>query len=145
MFLEDKNGIKRLEFSNFISLNKEEPIFIRIEVIIILDIFYGKDIIEIELTDIQNFVDNLKKINEGLISSFYFQNLEEQLKVNFKSKDSGIIVVSGFLRDKQYENTLMFNFETYPINILYFYNSLKANQKYIIIVIVLNKHKTPFH
>lgn len=127
MFLEDKNGIKRLEFSNFISLNKEEPIFIRIEVIIILDIFYGKDIIEIELTDIQNFVDNLKKINEGLISSFYFQNLEEQLKVNFKSKDSGIIVVSGFLRDKQYENTLMFNFETYPINILYFYNSLKAN------------------
>lgn len=127
MYLEDKNGIKRLEFSKFISLNKDEPIFIRIEVMITLDNFYGKDIIEIELTDIQDFVDNLKKLNEGLISSFYFQNLEEQLKINFRSKDSGIIVVSGFLKDEQYENTLMFNFETYPTNILDFYNSLNAN------------------
>lgn len=111
MEIKDKDRNIRIKFSNFNKLYNDSPVFISLLIEISMDIAIAKDIITIELSDFEEFVKNLKKLDEKLTHSFFFQHLDEQLQIKFEPQTSGNINVTGFLKDKQYINTLLFSFE----------------------------------
>jgi len=79
----------------------------------------AKEVITIELSDFEEFLQNLKKLNETLKQTFYFQHIDEQLQIKFDPLITGNISVTGFLKDKQYINTLNFAFEMPPTELSY--------------------------
>jgi len=79
----------------------------------------AKEVITIELSDFEEFLQNLKKLNETLKQTFYFQHIDEQLQIKFEPLITGNISVTGFLKDKQYINTLNFAFEMPPTELSY--------------------------
>ncbi len=111
MEIKDKKGNIRILLTNFKKLFNEEPVFISILVEIIMDNAIAKEEITIEFSDLDELVKNLIKLNKTLKQTFYFQHIDEQLQIKFEPEISGNINVSGFLKDKQYVNTLSFSFE----------------------------------
>ena len=67
--------------------------------------------ITIELSDIEELVKKLKGLDRTLKKNFYFQHTDEQLQIKFESEVTGYIIVTGFLKDKQFVNILNFSFE----------------------------------
>lgn len=117
MEIKDKDRNIRIKFSNFNKLYNDRPVFISLLIEISMDIAIAKDIITIELSDFEEFVKNLKKLDEKLTHAFFFQHLDEQLQIKFEPQTSGNINVTGFLKDKQYINTLLFSFEMPPTEV----------------------------
>jgi len=111
MEIKDKDRNIRIKFSDFNKLYNNEPVFVDLLIEITMDIAIAKDSITIELSDFEEFVENLKKLNEKLAHTFFFQHLDEQLQIKFEPQTTGNINVTGFLKDKQYINTLFFSFE----------------------------------
>jgi hypothetical protein len=111
MKIKDKEGNERIKLFNFKKLFNEEPIFVNVWVEIKMKTANAKEEITIELTDFDEFLLNLNKLNKTLKQTFYFQHIDEQLQIKFEPEISGNINVSGFLKDKQYLNTLNFSFE----------------------------------
>jgi hypothetical protein len=79
----------------------------------------AKEVITIEVSDFEEFVKNLKQLDETLKQTFFFQHIDEQLQIKFEPQITGNISVTGFLKDKQYVNTLNFSFEMPPTEISY--------------------------
>ncbi len=79
-----------------------------------MDNAIAKEGITIELSDFEEFVKNLKRLDETLKQTFYFQHIDEQLQIKFEPQITGNISVTGFLKDKQYMNVLNFSFEMPP-------------------------------
>lgn len=116
--LKDKNGEVRIKLSDFKKqYGDDEPVFIDLLVEITMDNAIAKEVITIELSDFDEFVNNLKRLNETLKQTFYFQYVDEQLQIKFELLITGNISVTGFLKDKQYVNTLNFSFEMPPIEL----------------------------
>ncbi|OXB06440.1 WapI family immunity protein [Flavobacterium pectinovorum] len=118
MEIKDKEGNERIKLSNFKKLFREDPIFINVSVEINMNIANAKEEIIIELTDFDEFLKNLKKLNETLKYTFYFQHNDEQMQIKFEAENSGNINVTGFLKDNQYLNSLNFSFEMPSTEIL---------------------------
>lgn len=119
MEIKDKEGITRIRFSGFRKQYIEEPVFVDIEVEITLLHMAAKEDITVELSDLEEFLFNLKKLNKNLNQTFYFQHIDEQLKIKFEPHDTGVINVTGFLKDKQHLNTLTFSFEMQPTELFH--------------------------
>ncbi len=68
-------------------------------------------LLTIELTDFDEFVKNLKRLDETLKQTFFFQHIDEHLQIKFEPQITGNINVTGFLKDIQYVNTLNSSFE----------------------------------
>ena len=85
MEIKDKDRNIRIKFSDFNKLYNNEPVFVDLLIEITMDIAIAKDSITIELSDFEEFVENLKKLNEKLAHTFFFQHLDEQLQIKFKS------------------------------------------------------------
>lgn len=76
MELKDKEGQVRIKFSNFKRQYDYEPVFIDVIVEVILNNASAKEAITVELSDFEEFLQNLKKLNETLKQTFYFQHIE---------------------------------------------------------------------
>ena len=63
MEIKDKDRNIRIKFSDFNKLYNNEPVFVDLLIEITMDIAIAKDSITIELSDFEEFVENLKKLN----------------------------------------------------------------------------------
>lgn len=118
MEIKDKEGFSRIKFTNFKIQNEDiQPIFIDLNVEIKLDNFYAKDEITIELSDFEELVNNLTILNQKEKFIFYFQHLDERLRIKFEKQITGNISVNGILKDIQYLNALNFTFEMSTLEI----------------------------
>lgn len=118
MEIKDKDGEVRIKFSDFKKqYGDDEPVFIDLLVEVTMNNAKAKEAITVELSDFDEFVKNLKRLNETLKQTFYFQHIDEQLQIKFEPQITGNINVTGFLRDKQYINVLNFSFEMPPIEL----------------------------
>jgi hypothetical protein len=48
-----------------------------------------------ELTDLEDFSTNLKKMYDGVFSTFYFQQIDEYFVLKFSSSKEGDVLISG--------------------------------------------------
>jgi hypothetical protein len=120
MEIKDKEGQIRIKFSDFKKqYGDDEPVFIDLLVEISMNNAIAKEVITIEVSDFEEFVKNLKQLDETLKQTFFFQHIDEQLQIKFEPQITGNISVTGFLKDKQYVNTLNFSFEMPPTEISY--------------------------
>ena len=62
MEIKDKDRNIRIKFSDFNKLYNNEPVFVDLLIEITMDIAIAKDSITIELSDFEEFVENLKKV-----------------------------------------------------------------------------------
>jgi len=119
MEIKDKEGQVRIKFSDFKKQYRDDPVFIDLTIEITLSNVIAKEAITVELSDLDEFVINLKRLNDTLKQTFYFQHIDERFQIKFEPKNTGNISVIGFLKDKQYVNTLNFSFEMPATEISY--------------------------
>lgn len=118
--IKDKEGQVRIKFSDFKKQQgDDEPVFIDLLAEITMNNAIAKEAITVELSDFDDFIKNLKRLDEMLKQTFYFQHIDEQLQIKFEPQITGNIIVTGFLKDKQYVNMLSFSFEMPPSEISY--------------------------
>lgn len=114
MEIKNKEGQIRIKFSKFKKPYIGEPVFVDMLVEVLLNNASAQEVITVELLDLEGFLQNLKRLNETLTQTFYFQPIDEQFLLKFEPLISGNILVTGFLKDKQYINSLQFSFEVPP-------------------------------
>lgn len=118
MELKDKNEHVRIRFSNFKKqYGDQEPVFLDLRIEVTMDNATARETITIEFSDFKEFMKNLNRLDETLKHTFYLQHIDEQLQVKFEPQITGNIRVTGFLTDKQHENTLNFSFDMPPSEI----------------------------
>ena len=112
MMLKDSQGKNRIEFSNIIRLNKEEPIFVKMRVIISMEHITSQQDITAEFSDLKDLIKNLKNLYDSKIKKFFFQNIDETIEIIFSINDIGAITVEGKMYDENYMNSINFSFLT---------------------------------
>lgn len=117
MEIKDKEGKSVIRFSDFKIKYHTPPIFIDALVEVVLGNSTAKEIVTLEFLDLINFVQNLEKLREGSLHTFYLKQIDEQLEIKFVALITGNVKIEGFLRDKEYKTRLNFSFETSPIEL----------------------------
>ena len=129
MQIKDKEGNIRIELTEFKKQFDDEPIFININVLIRMDNLTAKEEIFVELSDLEELEKHLRKLNDTLNHTFYFQHIDEQFQIKFEPENNGGIEITGFLTDKLYVNTTNFSFKMPSAEIPYL---IKQTQNTII-------------
>lgn len=112
MILKDNQGKDRIKFSDIIRLNKEEPVFVKMKVRISTETMVSEENLDIERSDLEELTRNLKNLSECKIRKFFFQNIDETIKIVFSINDIGTIAVEGKMYDESYMNSINFSFQT---------------------------------
>lgn len=68
--------------------------------------------LDIERSDLEELTRNLKNLSECKIRKFFFQNIDETIKIVFSINDIGTIAVEGKMYDESYMNSINFSFQT---------------------------------
>ena len=112
MILKDNQGKDRIKFSDIVWLNKEEPVFIKMKVRISTETIVSEENLDIESSDLEDLMRNLKDLCEYKIRKFFFQNIDETIEIVFSINDIGTIAVEGKMYDENYMNSINFSFQT---------------------------------
>ena len=112
MILKDNQGKDRIKFSDIVRLNKEEPVFVKMKVRISTEIMVSEEDLDIERSDLEDLIRNLKDLCEYKIRKFFFQNIDETIEMVFSINDIGTIAVEGKMYDENYMNSINFSFQT---------------------------------
>ena len=112
MILKDNQGKDRIKFSDIVRLNKEEPVFVKMKVRISTEIMISEEDLDIERSDLEDLIRNLKDLCEYKIRKFFFQNIDETIEIVFSINDIGTIAVEGKMYDENYMNSINFSFQT---------------------------------
>ena len=112
MILKDNQGKDRIKFSDIIRLNKEEPVFVKMKVRISTETMVSEENLDIERSDLEDLMRNLKDLCEYKIRKFFFQNIDETIEIVFSINDIGTIAVEGKMYDENYMNLVNFSFQT---------------------------------
>jgi hypothetical protein len=112
MILKDNQGKDRIKFSDIVRLNKEEPVFIKMKVRISTETIVSEENLDIERSDLEDLMRNLKDLCEYKIRKFFFQNIDETIEIVFSINDIGTIAVEGKMYDENYMNSVNFSFQT---------------------------------
>ena len=112
MILKDNQGKDRIKFSDIIRLNKEEPVFVKMKVRISTETMVSEENLDVERSDLEDLMRNLKDLCEYKIRKFFFQNIDETIKIVFSINDIGTIAVEGKMYDESYMNSINFSFQT---------------------------------
>ena len=83
MILKDNQGKDRIKFSDIVRLNKEEPIFVKMKVHISTETIVSEENLDIERSDLEDLMRNLKDLCEYKIRKFFFQNIDETIEMVF--------------------------------------------------------------
>ena len=90
MILKDSQGKDRIKFSDIVRLNKEEPVFVKMKVRISTEIMISEEDLDIERSDLEDLIRNLKDLCEYKIRKFFFQNIDETIEIVFSINDIGV-------------------------------------------------------
>lgn len=112
MILKDNQGKDKIKFSDIVRLNKEEPVFVKMKVRISTETMVSEENLDIERSDLEELTRNLKNLSECKIRKFFFQNIDETIKIVFSINDIGTIAVEGKMYDESYMNSINFSFQT---------------------------------
>ena len=112
MILKDNQGKDRIKFSDIVRLNKEEPIFVKMRVRISTETMVSEENLDVERSDLEDLMRNLKDLCEYKIRKFFFQNIDETIEIAFSINDIGTITVEGKMYDENYMNSINFSFQT---------------------------------
>ena len=112
MILKDNQGKDRIKFSDIVRLNKEEPVFVKMKVRISTETMVSEENLDVERSDLEDLMRNLKDLCEYKIRKFFFQNIDETIEMVFSINDIGTIAVEGKMYDKNYMNSINFSFQT---------------------------------
>ena len=112
MILKDNQGRDRIKFLDIVRLNKEEPVFIKMKVRISTETIVSEENLDIESSDLEDLMRNLKDLCEYKIRKFFFQNIDETIEIVFSINDIGTIAVEGKMYDENYMNSVNFSFQT---------------------------------
>ena len=112
MILKDNQGKDRIKFSDIIRLNKEEPVFVKMKVRISTETMVSEENLDIERSDLEGLMSDLKDLCEYKIRKFFFQNIDETIEIVFSINDIGTIAVEGKMYDENYMNSINFSFQT---------------------------------
>ena len=112
MILKDNQGKDRIKFSDIVRLNKEEPVFVKMKVHISTETMVSEENLDIESSDLEDLMRNLKDLCEYKIRKFFFQNIDETIEMVFCINDIGTIAVEGKMYDENYMNSINFSFQT---------------------------------
>ena len=112
MILKDNQGKDRIKFSDIVRLNKEEPVFVKMKVRISTEIMISEEDLDIERSDLEDLIRNLKDLCEYKIRKFFFQNIDETIEIVFSINDIGTIAVEGKMYAENYMNSINFSFKT---------------------------------
>lgn len=112
MNIKDTKGITHIRFENFRKLPATDPIFVEMKVSVDINNFTANTKVTIELTDLKEMLSNLEVLNKTLERTFYFQHIDEQVKIKFEPLKTGTILIEGSLRSNDYSTSLEFKFET---------------------------------
>ena len=112
MILKDNQGKDKIKFSDIVRLNKEEPVFVKMKVRISTETMVSEENLDIERSDLEDLTRNLKDLYECKIRKFFFQNIDETIKIVFSINDIGTIAVEGKMYDENYMNSINFSFQT---------------------------------
>jgi hypothetical protein len=112
MKIKDREGVVRITFENFNRLPDKDPAFIDMDVSVNVNNFSANIRITAELTDLSEMLTNLEVLNKTLKRTFYFQHIDEQIKIKFEPLNTGSILISGNVKNKDYSTSLEFKFET---------------------------------
>lgn len=93
---------------------EDEPLFIDVLVEITTHFAVARERITIELSDLEGFAQNLRRLDETLQHLFYFRHIDGQLEIKFEPQITGNILINGLLQDKLFLNALSFSFEMPP-------------------------------
>ena len=112
MILKDNQGKDRIKFSDIVRLNKEEPVFVKMKVRISTETMVSEEGLDIERSDLEDLMRDLKDLCECKIRKFFFQNIDETIEIVFSINDIGAIAVEGKMYDENYMNSINFSFQT---------------------------------
>ena len=112
MILKDNQGKDRIKFSDIVRLNKEEPVFVKMKVRISTETMVSEENLDIERSDLEGLMSDLKDLCEYKIRKFFFQNIDETIEIVFSINDIGTIAVEGKMYDENYMNSINFSFQT---------------------------------
>ena len=113
--IKDRFGNEVLRFSNFLirsSLPEPKQVFITFDLELNTGSVSGNFKLDAELSDFEEMLDHLEVLNEDLRRTFYFQHSDERIEIKFTPNNLGIIVVEGFVFEKDYASKVDFRFET---------------------------------
>jgi hypothetical protein len=79
MEIKDKEGNVRIKFSSFKKQNGDQPVFIDVLIETAIKNVTMREAVTIEFSDLNEFVRNLKKLNDTLKPTFFFQHIDDQL------------------------------------------------------------------
>lgn len=112
MKIKDKEGVVHITFENFNRLPGKDSAFVDIDVSVNINDFSVNIRVTVELTDLSEMLTNLESLNKTLKRTFYFQHIDEQVKIKFEPLNTGSILISGNVKNKDYSTSLEFKFET---------------------------------
>ena len=112
MILKDNQGKDRIKFSDIVRLNKEEPVFVKMKVRISTETMISEEDLDIERSDLEDLMRDLKDLCECKIRKCFFQNIDETIEIVFSINDIGTIAVEGKMYDESYMNSINFSFQT---------------------------------
>ena len=113
MKIKDTTGNTCIEFTNFTLASKNDiDRFVNVIVNITLNHFNAKTKITAELWDFESMIKGFEISYKTLDQTFYFQHLDQRLKIKFSTGSTGRIQVSGTLYDNALRQTYL-TFEFY--------------------------------
>lgn len=101
-----------------VNAKKGSPTFITVKIKVIVPFGSAEDELQFELSDFEEALENLNRLNDKLKFGFFLQHIDERFELKFTPKNDGDIEVLGFFKSKNYKDKLSFSFELYPVTLI---------------------------